>query len=509
MRAVVEKFSLTLSPPSLADQRSDERRLREALAETLGVAPEIPLALLRKLPEVLRAGDFKISAVVGKKEHSWKVLGVYPGEGPEPLALAIDLGSTGVVLYLVDPQRGEVLARHSFPNPQIPYGEDILTRLHLASRPEGLEEIRRTTVEGLAREIRQLVGSDLKRLFYYALCGNTTMTHFLLGLPTRWLYREPYIPAVNWLEVLRAREVGLPGPPEALIFLFPSGGSYFGGDLLAGLYYVGLHRREGLALFVDVGTNAEVVLGNRDFLLACAGAAGPALEGGILSCGMQAAPGAVERVRWEDGRFVYQTIGGERPRGICGSGAIDLLAALFLSGLLSPEGVFRPEKAPERFREIKGEPAFVLADEEETAQGRPLYLTQGEVKDLIRSKGAMFTILRVLCESLGVGFEDLEEIFIAGSFGNHIDPEAAVTIGMLPDLPRERFRPVGNAAGQGAVKFLLEGGFGELREILQKLTYLEMNVENRFMQLLTGALFLPHTDLDLFPSVKEKVARHG
>ncbi|QJA06872.1 DUF4445 domain-containing protein [Thermosulfurimonas marina] len=509
MRAVAEKISLFLPPPSLSDQRADERRLREALSEVLGEAPEIPLSVLKKLPETLRAGDFQVATVVGKREQSWEVLEVWPRKGPEPLGLAIDLGSTGVVLYLVDLSRKEVLAKRSFRNPQIPYGEDILTRLHFASKPEGLEELRRITLEGLSEEIRKLLGPEVSRVFYYALCGNTTMTHFLLGLPTRWLYREPYIPAANWLDVLKAREVGLPGHPEALIFLFPSGGSYFGGDLLAGLYYVELLRKEGLALFVDVGTNAEVVLGNRDFLLACAGAAGPALEGGILSCGMQAAPGAIERVRWEEGKFVYQTIGGEKPRGICGSGAIDLLAALFLSGLLSPEGVFRPEKAPEHFREIKGELAFILADEKETAHGKPLYLTQGEVKNLIRSKGAMFTILRVICENLGVTFDDIEEIFIAGSFGNHIDPESAVTIGMLPDLPRERFRPVGNAAGKGAVKFLLEGGFQELREILRRLTYLEMNVENRFMQLLTGALFLPHTDLDLFPSVKEKVARNA
>ena len=259
-------------------------------------------------------------------------------------------------------------------------------------------------------------------------------------------------------------------------------------------------------MFIDVGTNAEIVLGNREFLLACAGAAGPALEGGVLSCGMQAGEGAIERVKIKNRTIQFKVIGEKKPKGICGSGVIELLAELFLAGLVNRQGLFQPQKWPERFQEIKGERAFILVPPEESANGKPLYITQGEIKNLIRSKGAMYTMLKVICESVGVSFEDLDRIFIAGSFGNYIDPESAITIGMLPDLPREKFVPVGNSAGQGTVKFLLEGSLEEVREILQQLTYLEMNVENRFMQLLTGALFLPHTDLNLFPSVAVRLS---
>ncbi len=506
MKPAVEILEVSLPRPSLSDQRSDERRLREALQERLGEAPEIPLSVLKDLPERLRASDFSVRVVLGRKEKGPEVLEVRsPEDGRPILGLGIDLGSTGVALYLVDFLSRKVVRRTTFRNPQIPYGEDILTRLHFANRPEGLTELQEKTLRGLKEEIRKLAGEDTEHLYYYAFCGNTTMTHFFLGLPTRWLYREPYIPAANWVEVLKLRELGLPGHSEGLIFVFPSGGSYFGGDLISGLLSVGLHRSTQLSLFVDVGTNAEIVLGNREFLLACAGAAGPALEGGVLSCGIQAREGAIESVRIRDGRVEVRTIGGVKPLGICGSGTIELLAELFLSGLVNPQGIFQPEKLPERFREIKGEKAFILAFEDETAHGRPIYVTQGEIKNLIRSKGAMYTMLTVICESLGVRFEDLERIYVAGSFGSHIDPEAAITIGMLPDLPREKFQSVGNAAGDGTVKFLLEGSFEEVREIVSRLTYLEMNVENRFMQLLTGALFLPHTNLELFPSVKEKI----
>lgn len=317
MKPAVEVVEITLPRPRLSDQRSDERRLREALQERLGEVPEIPLSVLKDLPERLRASDFAVRVVLGRREKGPVVLEVRsPGDERPILGLGIDLGSTGVALYLVDFLARRVVGKATFRNPQIPYGEDILTRLHFAHRPEGLSELQEKTLRGLKEEIRKLAGEDTKHLYYYAFCGNTTMTHFFLGLPTRWLYREPYIPTANWVEVLRLRELGLPGHPEGLLFVFPSGGSYFGGDLISGLLSVGLHRSAELALFVDVGTNAEIVLGNREFLLACAGAAGPALEGGVLSCGMQAREGAIEGVRIRDGRVEVRTIGRARPRGI-------------------------------------------------------------------------------------------------------------------------------------------------------------------------------------------------
>ena len=504
---VAREFTLELSPPSLDDQRADEARLRQALAAELGEEPLIPLSILRRLPQILRP-HFRLKARVGFDGFHWRVIDVYPWEAEKPFwGLGIDLGSTGVVLYLFDFLRRKVIKKRSFKNPQIPYGEDILTRLHFANRPERRQELHEVTLKALAEEITDFV-QPLEALMYVAICGNTTMSHFLLNLETRHLYREPYIPAASWIDVLRVRELGLPAHEEALLFVFPSRGSYFGGDLLAGILACGMHRREEISILIDVGTNAEVVLGNREFLLATAGAAGPALEGGILACGMQAAPGAIERVRihTQDLTVQIQTIGQAPPQGICGSGIIDLLAQMFLAGLIDQRGKYVVRRLPERFQKIKGETAFILVFPEESAHGKPIYVTEGEMQSVIRSKGAMYTILTVLCQSVGVSFEDIANFYIAGSFGNYIDPEMAVTIGMLPDVPRERFVPLGNAAGEGTVAFLDNvGSFQELKRILDNLTYLEMNVQGEFMNLLTGALFLPHTDLSLFPSVAQKI----
>ncbi|NPB09574.1 MAG: ATP-binding protein [Thermodesulfobacteria bacterium] len=507
--AVVRELNLELPPPSLEDQRADEARLRQELASHLGKEPVIPLSTLQKVSEVLRP-DFRLKARVAYDGRDFRLLDVLrPDEDLPCLGLGIDLGSTGVVLYLYDFLKGEVIRRRSFKNPQIPYGEDILTRLHYADKPERRRELHRITVTTLAQEVRKLLGRLPRRaLLYYAICGNTTMSHFLLNLETRHLYREPYIPAASWIDTLRARELGLPGHEEALLFVFPNRGSYFGGDLLAGILASGMHKREEISILIDVGTNAEVVVGNREFLLATAGAAGPALEGGILRCGMQAAPGAIERVRIDPQtlKIEVQTIGQEPPRGICGSGVIDLLAQMFMAGLIDQRGKFVPERLPERFRRIDGELAFILVPEEETAHGKPIYVTEGEMKSVIRSKGAMYTILTVLCQSVGLSFDDIAHFFIAGSFGNYIDPEMAITIGMLPDVPLERFVPLGNAAGEGTIAFLRDASsFEELRRILENLTYLEMNVRSEFMNLLTGALFLPHTDLSLFPNVARKL----
>ncbi len=507
---VAEELKLKLPFPTLEDQRADEARLRSALEDLLEENVLFPLSVLRKLPSLLRESGFKVKARVAYDGNAFLLQDVLPEKDENPFfGLGIDLGSTGVVLYLLDFKSGKVLKEHSFKNPQIPYGEDILNRLHFADKPEKRKILHEVTIETLRAEILKILSPHPEEsLVYVALCGNTTMSHFFLNLETRYLYREPYIPAVSWIDTLKLKELGLPGHPEGLLFIFPNRGSYFGGDLLAGILASGLHRTEEISILIDVGTNAEVVLGNREFLLATAGAAGPALEGGILSCGMQAAPGAIERIRINPKtlKIEIKTIGNEKPRGICGSAVIDLLAELFKAGLLDRRGKFVPEKLPERFEEIDGELAFVLVSKEETAHGKPIYVTQGEIKSIIRSKGAMYTILSVLCQSVGLTFDDIAKFYIAGSFGNYIDPEAAVTIGMLPDVPLEKFVPLGNAAGKGTIAFLQNRkAFVELRQILQNLTYLEMNVRPEFMQLLTGALFLPHTDLSLFPNVARKL----
>jgi uncharacterized 2Fe-2S/4Fe-4S cluster protein (DUF4445 family) len=295
-------------------------------------------------------------------------------------------------------------------------------------------------------------------------------------------------------------------------------GSYFGGDLIAGILATGMRRRDDLSLLVDVGTNAEVVLGNRDWLIACAGAAGPALEGGVVERGMMAVPGAIDRVRIDPDSYelTYTVIDGRRPVGICGSGLIDLIAEMFQAGLLTIQGKINTDLDCPRIQETADGPAFVVALEEETGDGRDLMVTQIDIGILLKSKAAMYTILNVICNKVGVSLQDLAHFYVAGAFGNHIDPKMAITIGMLPDLPLAVFEALGNTAGRGAAMLLLDRSlFEDIDEVCRQITYVELNVNMELMNEFRGATFLPHTDPKLFPSVKisekalGKGARHA
>ena len=506
---VTRQFDLSLPPPVPGDNRSHEARLRSSLESELGAAPAIPLSLCRRLSSVLPESGFKVKAVVSRGPCGWEAVDALAGNSPEPvLGVAIDLGSTTVVFYLVDMLDSKVIATVSRPNPQRAHGEDILERILFAGRGDGLKVLQSEIVDLINNTISEITGEhgcSPQSVYYLTVAGNTTMCHFLLALDPSHICKEPYLPSVNHFDLMRASEAGIRCHELSWLYCFPNIGSYFGGDLLAGILASGMHRSEEISMLVDVGTNAEVVLGNRDWLVSCAGAAGPALEGGILACGMRAQPGAIERVEISpsDLSVKYKVIGDEAPRGLCGSAIIDLLSAMFLAGIVDVTGKLVPERDPGRVREINGELAWVLVEADRTATGRPVYITQSDIKNLVRSKGAMYTILNVVIQSVGVSFADIDNFYVAGAFGNYIDPVKAISIGMLPDIPVDKFKPLGNSAGTGAVKALLDSGaIDEVEHIMEKLTYLEMNVRGDFMNQLTAALFLPHTDRSLFPSVK-------
>ena len=508
--------AVTLQRPSLSDNRSPEVRLREAILGQLKseerVYVSIPLELLRELSALVFSGVLELDTVVVTCRAGFNVASVSPrGRIEPPLGVAVDLGSTTIVLYLVDLMSGKELARRHYENPQRRHGEDILSRILHAARREGLLELQKEALHTINRgigELLKIVGRKKEEIYFVSIAGNTTMVHFLLALDPSHICKEPYLPVANRFDILRAGEVGLDIHPQGSVYIFPNVGSYFGGDLLSGILASGMHKREEISMLIDVGTNAEVVLGNSMWMVACAGAAGPALEGGILACGMRATQGAIERVRIDRDRLhiTYKTIGDCPPKGLCGSGIIDLLAEMFVAGLVDPTGKLVPERWPGRIREIGGEMAFIVATSRETSTGSPIFITQSDIKNLIRSKGAMYTILNVVIESVGIGFEDIDKFYVAGAFGNYIDPERAITIGMLPDVPVERFVGLGNAAGLGAKALLLDRwAIKEVEDITKKITYLEMNVRGDFMNKLTGALFLPHTDRGRFPTVFSRI----
>lgn len=493
----------------MADNTADADRLVQALClalDTKRVA--VDLHLLRRLPAQLRNGSFRARCVMGRERGFWRLLDILdPNLSLTAAGLAVDLGTSRVALRLLDLNSNTVLGESAFNNPQIESGPDVLSRIHAAALPGGLKALNQAMVSALNRAISALCDQcDLppKNIYLAAVAGNTTMTHLFMGLEPRWIIREPYIPAVNKPGSLRATDLGLSLNAAARVFIFPNIGSYFGGDLIAGILYSGLHRRQELSLLVDVGTNAEVVLGNRHWLIACAGAAGPALEGGVTRMGMMAAPGVIDRVSMDpdSAAFDVHTIGGLPPTGICGSGLIDLAAVLFLSGMIDIRGKFIPGACKNLLKEKKGLQHLVVVAAEQSAVDRDLEISQADLDSLIRSKAAMYTILETLSTTVGVSLSDIKTLYVAGTFGVLIDPDSAVAIGMMPDLPRSRFRTLGNSSLGGAARALKNpGALEEIDAIRDRITYLELNVNQEFMNRFSAAKFLPHTDRSRFPSV--------
>ncbi len=499
---------LKLPLPSLEDNTSDWDRLEIALEKGAGVArPLGDISLFRELPFIMRRAQYHVCTALFRDRSSYYVTGVRGISEPSLLGMAVDLGTTRYVVDILDIEARTSLIQGNYANPQGKIGPDILSRIHHAEDSQGLEELKTLIVEDINKNIKELCrkkGIEKKRIVNLAIAGNTAMTHLFLGITPRWIIREPYIPPLNRPDLFLARDVGLDVNPGARVFMFPNIGSYFGGDLFAGILYSGMHLKEEIALFVDVGTNAEVVLGNKDWLIACAGAAGPALEGGVSKIGKQASPGVIDRVKFEPdkGCFSCSTIGNLPPVGICGSGIIDLAAELFRNGLLDFRGKFVVSRNPGLFVEKDGIIHLILVRAENSGVGEDLLISQPEIDSLIRSKAAMFTILETLAETVGVNLSDISRFYVGGTFGNFIDPRSAITIGMLPDLPLDRFVPLGNSSLKGAKEFLFRPAlFEELMEVERKITYIELNVNQEFMNKFSAAKFLPHTDRSKFPSL--------
>ena len=500
--------TVALARPTLTDNTADAERLTEHLKRRLGIGDlRVDLATLGRLPALLRDNDYRVRCILFGPGDAWQLCAVTADDIRPALGLAVDLGTTRIVVSLMDLTDGHVLGEDSLDNPQLTVGPDILTRIHHSETEGGLTRLQRMVVEGLNRTIADLCRrsqTQADRIFLMSLAGNTAMTHLFLGLTPRWMIREPYIPVVNRPGLLAAADLGLELNPAARLFVFPNIGSYFGGDLIAGIIHSGLHRREETAILVDVGTNAEVVLGNRDWLLGCAGAAGPALEGGVSKIGTLACPGAIDRVVIDPvtRRFELHTIDDQPPVGICGSGVIDLAAQLFRAGMIDIRGRLIPETCDGRLHTGPNGPQLEIAPPPAGVDRQGLAIGQAEFDSLIRSKAAMYTILETITASVGIAPRDLPTFFVAGTFGAYIDPASAIAIGMLPDLPRERYHALGNSSLEGAKQLLADPLVRpQIDDVRDRITYMELNVNQDFMNRFSAAKFLPHTNPELFPTV--------
>jgi uncharacterized 2Fe-2S/4Fe-4S cluster protein (DUF4445 family) len=509
---IVRRFRLKLPHPSGTDHGADLDRVLGGL-EAQGVSGvQVPLPVLAGLPALLRAAAFDLVASVALIPVP-TLMRVEPAAAPgRAVGLAIDLGSTNIVGALVDLATGASLGELSALNPQVEHGEDILARTHLCLRPASLGRLQQQATGAIAAIAAQLAagaGVAAAEICCVCVAGNTTMAHFLLGLDPFHLCRAPYVPVANRFPVVRAGELQLGVDPAAPVVVLPNVGSYVGGDALAGVLVSGMHTREGVSLLVDIGTNAEIVVGNREFLLVGAGSAGPGLEGGVVRHGMRAAAGAIERIAIDPQTLLpsFAVIGGGAPRGICGSGLIDLMAELFTTGIVDGRGKFvLPSRSP-RVVLRAGAPCFVVAAAD-GADGGEILFGQADMDNLMLSKAAMYTMLTVMTEAAGVAFDELEQFFIAGAFGAYVAPDKAVTIGMVPDIPLERYRLLGNSSLEGAKRALLSvADLEQIERIGRRMTYVEMNESREFMNGFMAARFLPHTDLERFPSVRARLER--
>jgi uncharacterized 2Fe-2S/4Fe-4S cluster protein (DUF4445 family) len=519
MRAV----PLALDPPTLNDALDDYARLQRGLSAA-GLAPaEIPLPLLQTLGPRLREANWQVTAIV--ETDTWhrrtpRLLELLPQSAisHQPSVnlsgLAIDIGTTTVTAYLVDLRSGRLLDSAAEYNGQIARGEDVISRIIYAGRNGGLGELRsliQRTLNQLIQRLAQRNHLEPQHIYKATVAGNTTMMHLFLGLPPASIRLTPYIPTVNHPLPVLASEVGLDIHPLATVDCLPGVAAYVGADITAGALAAGLHEADALTLFIDVGTNGEIVLGNREWLLACACSAGPAFEGAGVICGMRATQGAIEEV-WINSATLEPTvrvIGGGRPRGLCGSGLISLLAELFITGVMDRGGHFRLDAGTPRVRAGEHGPEYVVAWANETATGRDITLTQVDVDNLMRAKAAIYAGFTVLAQSVGVRLEDVERLIIGGAFGKYLNVEKAVQIGLLPDLPWERFHFLGNTAVLGAYRALLSRtARTQIRAIAEKMTYLELSADNTFYDAFIHALFLPHTELSRFPSVARLWENH-
>lgn len=511
---MARKYELEPEKPTLVDPSGDVDRLLSALSdasiagETAPGSVQVPLALMRRVSRIMREASFRVTAVLAQREEAWELIDLEQGHrGTDCFGLGIDVGTTTVSAYLVNMTRGEIVDRLALDNPQAIFGEDILSRIHFCQKPEGLQTLRELAAGCINDGIVSLTerrGLHPNEIHALSVAGNPAMIHLLLGLDPYYLCREPYVPVFNRPLLLKAGELDLSAHPNAPVYVFPSMGSYFGGDVVAGILASGMHKKRGVSLLVDVGTNAEIVLGNSEWLVVCAGAAGPALEGGGVKAGMRATDGAIESVRIDRQTLEpsVEVIGGRSAKGICGSGLIDLVAELYLAGIIDPKGRITDRRRTRRIRKSGDAQGYAVVTGDRGEEANDVVVDELDIGNLIRAKGAMYTALTLVTERMGISFNDIESFFVAGSFGEHIDPKRAITIGMLPDIPLERFAVLGNSAGLGACLMLLSYGLRkEAESIRSKTTYLQLTTDNEFMNRLNAALFIPHTDRELFPSV--------
>ncbi|MEI7857184.1 MAG: ASKHA domain-containing protein [Methanomicrobiales archaeon] len=508
----VRKYYVELQPPSLSDPSPDLSRLLWGIQKTGGPAAEkmyVPLEVLREIPSILRHSEWKTTGTIALVPGGYRLVDLQENDTSKRLyGAAVDLGSTTIVVYLWDLVSGKVAGVASNYNRQISCGEDILARVNFA-RKNGLEKLQTLATESINAAITSAsntAGIDREDIYEVVVAGNTVMTHMLLGIDPAYMIAEPYVPVVRRALSVATGRIGIACNPNGGLFVFPAVSDFIGGDIIADILACGMNEKEEISLLIDIGTNFEVVLGNNEWMFSCAGAAGPALEGGEVLFGMRANPGAIEKITIEPVTLnpVYSTINGIKPRGICGSGLIDLLAELLCTCVIDRTGRINTGISNPRIRTTGHFPEYVIAWSKETDIGKDIVITENDIKNLIMSKASVHAACLTLMKQAGISRREITTIYFAGAFGNYINKKNATIIGLIPEIAIERVINIGNGAVTGAnIALINRRKRKTLDEIAFRIAYIELNAESSFMDEYTSSTFLPHTDLTLFPIVQK------
>ncbi len=511
-KPAVRKFYVELQKPTLSDPSPDLSRLLWGIQKAGGPVAEkmyAPLEVLREIPGVLRHSDWKVTGTVALVPGGYRIIDLQENNTASRVyGAAVDLGSTTIVVYLWDLVTGKVVGIASNYNRQISCGEDILARVNFARR-NGLAKLQALAVESINAALTTAsdnAGIDREDIYEVVVAGNTVMTHMLLGIDPAYMIAEPYVPVVRRALSVAASRIGIACNKNGGLFAFPAVSDFIGGDIIADILACGMAEQEPISLLIDIGTNFEVVLGNKEWMFSCAGAAGPALEGGEVLFGMRANPGAIEKITLDHATLEpeYTTINEARPRGITGSGLIDLLAELLVAGVIDRTGRIDTSIENPRVRKGTHFPEFVVAWEKETDIGKDIVITENDIKNMIMSKASVHAACVTLMKEAGVTRHEIATIFFAGAFGNYINKRNATIIGLIPEIGIDHVKNMGNGAVAGANMALINRMKRKtLDEIAYKIAYIELNAEPSFMDEYTSSTFLPHTELSLFPMVQQ------
>jgi uncharacterized 2Fe-2S/4Fe-4S cluster protein (DUF4445 family) len=519
--APVEKIYLELPEPTAQDNLPDITRLISFLQlEHDEHRLDVTLAVIRKIPRVIREDGFRVTATLVRPVRDvgkTRIINVQPGDtSHQSYAIAMDIGTTTIYGQVIDLISGEVLAEHGEFNGQISYGEDVISRIVYAEKPGGLAKINEVVMKTINKILAKIVkrsGVDPENISTITLAGNTTMTQLMLSVDPRSIRRAPYVPAATLYPPIKASDLGMDLGKHVAALVYPAVSSYVGGDIVAGVMGSGIYLTDELTLYMDVGTNAEIVIGNKDWLACAACSAGPAFEGGGLKFGMRAAKGAIEDFSIDPVTLepMLITIGNVRPKGICGSGLIIMAGVMFELGIINNLGKFDRDLDTPRIREDNGVYEYVLAWKDETQIDRDITLTEIDLENLIRAKGAIYSGCMTLLTEVGMGIEDIEKIILAGGFGSYVDLEKAMTIGLLPEMDPEKVIFIGNGSLLGAKMSSLTNRIRrDVVEVTKKMTNFELSDTPSYMDNYIAALFLPHTDMNKFPRLKSRLdARKG